>query len=261
MTDSTTKVEREARLRWVPIPAMKVSPLGQRELNTARVDRIASNFDLEQIGTPTVNERDGAFYIIDGQHRIAALKLIGWGDQQIQCWTYVGLSEADEAERFLKLNDVLTVDGLAKYRVAVQAGRPVESDIERILRTHKLCVSREEVPGAIQAVGTLRRIYDRAGPGILSRALVTIRDAYGDAGFGARVIDGIGFLCQEYNGEIDDAAVKALADAHGGVNGLLNKAEGHRRATGNKMSHSVAAAAVEIINAHRKGRKLAKWYR
>jgi hypothetical protein len=134
VSDSTNHIEREARLRWVPIAEMRVSPLAQRELNTARVNKILNSFDLEQLGTPTVNERGGHFYIIDGQHRVEALKGMGWEDQLVQCWTYVGLSEQEEAEKFLKLNDVLAVHGFAKFKVGVQAGRLEECDIDRIVR-------------------------------------------------------------------------------------------------------------------------------
>lgn len=257
-----SKVEREARLRWVSIPKMRVSPLAQREINPARVDRIAADFDLEQIGTPTVNERDGHFYVIDGQHRIEALKEIGWGDQQVQCWAYSGLTEQEEAEKFLKLNDTLAVDAFAKFRVGVQAGRDVECDIDRIVRSQDLAVSRDRIPGAVRAVGTLRRIYSRGGPKVLRRTLAIVRDAYGDPGMEASVLDGIGLLCQRYNGELDDVqAVTRLSSAHGGVNGLLGKAEQLRRATGNAKAHCVAAAAVEIHNSGRGGKKLPSWWR
>jgi len=122
-TEPTGRVERAARLKWCPIAKMRVSPTAQRELKQHRVDHLVANFDLEQIGTPVVSERDGAYYILDGQHRIEALRGIGWGDQQIQCWTYTGLTEEDEAERFLKLNDTLVVDSFSKFRVGVNAGR------------------------------------------------------------------------------------------------------------------------------------------
>ena len=53
-------------------------------------------FDPEQMDAPTVNCRGGWYYLIDGQHRIAALKqwLASWEDQQVQCWCYDGLTEA-----------------------------------------------------------------------------------------------------------------------------------------------------------------------
>lgn len=256
------RVNREARLKWVPIAKMSVSPLSQRDLNLNRVDHIVATFDLEQIGTPTVNLRDGLFWIIDGQHRIEALKAIGWEDQQVQCWTYEGLTEEDEAEKFLKLNDYLTVNALAKFRVSVQAGRTVECDIDRIVRALGLVVSADKVPGAIGAVGTLRRVYDRAGAAVLRQTLTTVRDAYGDPGLEAAVIDGIGLFIHRYGSEIDlAAAVTRLKSAHGGSHGLLGKAENIRRATGNQKNHCVAAAAVEIINAGRGGKKIPTWWR
>lgn len=259
---ANNRVERDARLKWVPLAMMTVSPLGQRELNQPRVDKIVATFDLEQIGTPTVNLRDHAYWIIDGQHRIEALRAIGWGDQQIQCWTYEGLSEEEEAEKFLKLNDTLTVNALAKFRVSVQAGRPVECEINRIVQSLGLVVSADKVPGAIGAVGTLRRVYERADGPVLRQTLLTIKDAYGDPGLEAAVIDGMGLFIHRYGSEIDYAnLVRRLKASHGGSHGMLGKAETIRRGTGNQKNHCVAAAIVEIMNAGRGGRKLPSWWR
>ena len=264
-TNGNGKIEREARLRWVPLGKTKVSPVAQRALNPARVDRLVAEFDEEQLGTPTVNERDGSFYVIDGQHRIAALIAWlgeGWETQQIQCWSYQGLTEEQEADKFDRLNDVLAVHAFDKFRVRITANRDVESDIDRIVRSQGLCISRDSIPGAISAVGTLRRVYTRSDGPTLARSLRIIRDAYGDPGLEAAVIDGIGLLCQRYNGELPaDLATDRLKRAHGGVNGLLGKAEEIRRKTGNYKSHCVAAAAVEIINAGKGGKKLQSWWK
>lgn len=262
-SSDSKRVERDARLRWVPIPKMKVSPLAQRELNQARVDHIAAAFNPEEIGTPTVNERGDAFYVIDGQHRMEALKSIGWGDQSIQCWTYVGLNEEEEAEKFLRLNDTLAVNAISRYRVGVQAGRSEECDIDRIVRANGLVVTLDSsVPGSIGAVGTLRRVYDRSDGTTLSRTLRIARDAFGDPGLVAPVLDGIGLLCQRYNGQLEEpVAVERLKKVNGGVNGLLGSAEKLRRSTGSQKNHCVAAAAVDILNSGRGGKKLPSWWK
>jgi hypothetical protein len=260
--NGTTRVERLARLKWVPIEKMRVSPMAQRDLNPARVDHLAAHFDPEQIGHPVVSFRDGHYWIIDGQHRIEALKEIGWGDQSVQCEVYEGLAEQDEAELFLVRNDVLAVPALDKFKVGVNADREAETDINRIVLAHELVVTRDKIPGAIAAVGTLQRVYKRAGGPVLGRTLRIVRDAYGDPGLEAAVIDGIGHLCQRYNGDLNDSeAVSKLTKAHGGVNGLLGKAENIRRSTGNPKAHCVAAAAVEIINSGKGGKKLPSWWK
>jgi hypothetical protein len=260
------QVTRNRELKWVRLGSMRVSPQAQRELKQARVDHLVSVFDPDQLGNPEVSYRDGHYYIMDGQHRVAAVKEWfgkGWEDQHIQCWVASGLSEQEEAEGFLLLNDKLNVDIFQKFRVAVNAGRQIESDIDGIVRAEGLCVSQQQLPGAVGAVGTLKRVYGRDGKECLRRALCIARDAYGDSGLVAAVLDGLGLLCGRYNGALDEAsAIAALKKALGGVNGLLGRAETLRQKTGNAKGPCVAAAAVEIINRDRKAaQRLADWWR
>lgn len=262
MTSSNGRFERAAHLRWVPIEKMATSAEQADRYNQARVDHIVADIDLEQIGAPVVSYRDSIYWIIDGQHRIAALKAIGWGDQQVQCWAYEGLTEAEESERFLKLNDYLVVGAITKFRVGVKAGRTVECDINRIVLSQGLNISRDKLPGSIGAIGTVRRIYDRGGPTVLRQTLATVRDTYGDPGMEAAILDGIGYLVQRYAGELDlSRVVTKLSAIHGGVHGLLGRAENIRKVTGNAKGQCVAAAAVDVINAGRGGKKLAPWWR
>lgn len=262
MTQNTpTRATRDARLKWVAVADMRVSPLAQRDLKQYRVDRIAAEFDPEEVGNPTVNFRDGHWYVIDGQHRIEAMRQMGWGDQQIQCWTYDGLTEEQEAEKFLRLNDTLTVETFDRFKIAVRAGRSKQTEINRIVLAQNLCVSNQKVPGAIGSTRTLERVWERTDAPTLARTLRIVRDAYGDPGLEAAVIDGIGYVCGRYNGDLDETiAVAKLSSAHGGVGGLLNKAAVIRNQTGQTKGQCVAAAAVEIINSGKGGKKLPNWW-
>jgi hypothetical protein len=257
-------VERQARLGWVPVARIKIPPHAQRaKINRSRVHEMAADFDLEQLGTPTVSEHDDWYFVLDGTHRIEALKEHGYGDQSVPCWVYRDLTAEDESEKFLKLNDTLTVTAFDRFLTGINAGRAAECEIDQTVRSQGLVISKDKVVGAIKAVSTLRKVYFTAGPVTLGWALRIIRDAYGDPGFEAVVIEGLGLLCQRYNGRLPDEETVStkLGAAYGGVNGLLNKAANIRRETGNQKALCVAAAAVEILNGSRGGPKLPSWWK
>lgn len=251
-------------LRSVVLGKMKVSPVGQREFKKHWADKILSAFDPDQLETPAVSERDGWFYVIDGQHRIDALKRwlgTGWEEQNLQCWVYVGLTEAQEAELFLQLNNNKPVDAFNKFKVGLQANRKDEVVIAAQVQAVGLHIgiNAEE---SISCVATLRKVYERSDAETLRRTLKIVRDAYGDPGLRGPVIEGIGLLCQRYNGSLNDAAfIKALGSAHGGVNGLMGKAAQIQQKTRCPQSHAVAAAGVDINNRGKGGKKLPSWWK
>ncbi|QSM90491.1 hypothetical protein I3U44_07415 [Mycobacteroides abscessus subsp. bolletii] len=249
----------DKHLQWIPINQTRVSTRAQREQKQYRIDHIASAFDPDKFGTPTVNERDGIFWIIDGAHRIKALVQMGYDDQTVQCWSYVGLTEEQEAEKFLSLNDIKPVNGMDKFKVSVVAGRETESDIDRIVRSAGLTVGKGA--NGIGSVAALEHVYKAAGPKGLSTTVRIIRDAYGMPGFSAKVIGGIGLFVANYETTFDqERLVTKLAGKHGGVNGLVGRAEQIKSAHGVSAPQGVAAAAVETYNQGRGGEKLPGWW-
>lgn len=262
MVKSTAhRITRPAHLEWVPVAKVRVSPIAQREFKEAHCNKLVANFDPDRLGFPEVSSRDGWFYIMDGQHRIEAVRRALGDDQLIQCLVYQGLSESQEAEFFLVSNDTLSVNQFAKFRVGITAGRTAENEIDRVVRAQGLAVSRDKIQGGISAVGTLRRVYNRSGSEVLGRALRIIRDAYGTPGLSTTVIDGIGLLCARYNGSLkDDVAVLKLGKAYGGVNALIKMANDVHLKTGHTKSHCIAGAAVTLINSGKGGHKLPDWW-
>jgi hypothetical protein len=256
---TTDRVERSGHLRWVAISDIYTDPRAQRELRPGWAAQIATDFDPDRFTPPLVSLRNHKHYVIDGQHRIEAMRLMGWDDQRVQCWVYEGLTTADEADLFLWHNSRKAVAAFDKFQIAVIADRSVEVDINRIVLASGMKVAKKQ-PGSIGAVSALKRVYEQ-GPETLGRSIRIIRDAYGDDGFKSEVIQGVGLLCSRYNGELDDSqAVQKLANARGGLGSLMTRAHVTRKQLGRPLPHCVAAAAVDIINAGRGGKKLPSWW-
>lgn len=253
-----TKRIRASHLRWVKISDILPCPEAQREYDANWAARLASDFDLEAIGFIVVNIRNGYTYCIDGQHRIGALRLLGFGDDTVQCEVYEGLTVKEEAEEFLKRNNKKTVRQLDKFRVAVTADRQEETAIRRLMGAQGLTISQT----GISAVGALTKAYRLQNAAGFSMMLRIIRDAYGEAGFRAHVINGLSLFLHRYDGQINEAlAVTRLGGAAGGVNGLLGYAHKERNATLLPLAQCVAAAAVLIYNRGAGRQKLAPWWK
>jgi hypothetical protein len=265
--NAARRVSRTSKRMWVTLSEIRTPPAGkgQRPFDQAWADHLFADFDIEAFGIPTVSHRAGLFYVLNGQHRIDALKRWlgeGWERQQIECEVYENLTEAEEADKFDSLNTTKSASAYWKFTNRLTAGHESEVAIHGVLASLGLSVSPNKSPGSIGAVSTLCRVFARSDSETLRRSLRIIRDSYGDPGFETAVIDGIAHLCQRYNGAIDeDVAVAKLSKSHGGVNGLLAKADILKKQTGNSKAHCVAAAAVDTINSGRGGNKLPTWWK
>ena len=76
----------------------------QRELTASRVAKIANAFNPAKLGALVVNKRaDGTHAILDGQHRLAALRILGV--PEVRCILLEGLSPEEEADYFRSQNE------------------------------------------------------------------------------------------------------------------------------------------------------------
>jgi len=238
---------------------MKICPVAQREPREWFMDQIAEEFDAEKFGYPVLSHRDGCYYLVDGQHRIGALRRMGWSDQLVQCEVYEGLTEKQEADLFLARNNRLNVPAIDSFLVAVTAERGDALRIQQTVRAQGMTVGHHD--GSIRAVAALRTVDKAGGAVVLGRSLRIIRDSFGPETADGPLIRGMGALCQRYNGQLDEAeVVQVLSQLPRGVHGLRQHAEGLRQSTGWPANVCLAAAVVEIVNATRpRTRKLPPW--
>lgn len=258
----SSRPARQAHLTWVPADQLATNPVAQREFRPAWAEKILSEFDLDKFQVPHVNRRaDGSLFIMEGQHGTWAYREFFGDGQQIQAWVYDGLTEQEEAEFFLSLNNKKAVDAMAKFKVGVTAGREVECDIDKIVRSCGCHVGTDNLPNAIKAVGALLSIYNSHGPANLRQTLITVGDSFIDGGYERPVLLGVSMVLARYP-DLDEARlVSKLAAIRNGWKGLIQKSSLIREAMGCTQPESVAAAVVELYNSGRGGKKLPSWWR
>jgi hypothetical protein len=224
---------------------------------------LAKNFDPDSFSRPIVNRVGDRYWIVDGQHRTYAYKMwLGdWHGQKIECEVHHDLSEKEEASLFDHINTVKSVRAFDRFRVRLTAENEEETNIAAIVRLKGLKLAESGAEGCISCVGTLAKVY-RRGADCLARGLSIAHESFGDDGLDSDILDGIGALVSRFNGKLDDKrAIGSLGTVRGGVNAMRSRAERLRQQTGLQRSQCIAAAAVEIINRGKGGKKLPGWFK
>lgn len=161
-------------IRLLPVGALQVGGY-QRPTNTAQVDKIAGQFDEAKLGLPIVSERGGKYHLLDGAHRVAALRKIGY--THAMCNVLTGLTYQDEADYFRTQNQ--NTRPLTKYnlfKAGLEAGEEICVKIDEITRANGFTVgmsaSRFNNIAAIYALTTICSVY---GFEVLDSTLALIR--------------------------------------------------------------------------------------
>lgn len=245
---------KPSKIRPVTLGSMRVPPalVTQREFRKAHGDRIAADLNLNKLGYPIINHRDGIFWVMDGQHRMYALKQNGFGDKDaLDCEVYEDLTDAEMAEIFLGRDARKPIPLYDKFHVGCTAGHRRERDIQRAVESNGQKISRSKDEGGISAVGALGSVYDRAGDVVLGQVVRTINLGFGGdpSAFDSAVIEGLGLIYNRYNGRTNEKALGTrLSELRQGARELLRKAEAIRQRTGNQKKQCVAASIVDIYN-------------
>jgi hypothetical protein len=262
----------KSEIRWLPISALNGDPAYQRALNEKRAQHIADNFDPFAFGLITVSQReDGTYWRIDGQHRLAALKRMGWDEkQQVQCVVFKGLSRQEEAAIFSKIDDYLNLRFNDHFRARVESGEQVAVAILHIITGAGFHISEADTPGGLRAVQACEHVYTGRGTrlvgkshaGALKSTLEVIVAAWGHnpEGVLGPIIHGIGRIFLRDDGAVDKANLSSkLATFEGGPSALVGLAKGLKAANGGRLTDAVAELVVATYNKGRRVTKLERW--
>lgn len=258
-----TRIEVTSSIRWVRLDQMKINPQAQRTLNEAWANKLAENFNPDLMGFVHVSCRDGWYYIIDGQHRVrAATIFLGDSSQQVQCHVYENLTNEQEAQLFLELNNTKKQGPMGKYKVALNGPShqyPDEHDVERICRSLDLRIGLDKSCEEIGCITAILNVYRKHGPASFSFAMRVIRDSYGYEGFKRQTIEALTLIKDRYGDRVDEAKLVERLTRTGLVE-LNRSAKSMKEATGNPQSQCYAHSMIQFYNQRNAKHRVDPWW-
>lgn len=257
---------------WIPVRDLQVDPRIQRDhLDMKKVDRFVRNFSEGALGVVTVSRRNAVTnVIIDGWHRREVVHRVKGDDGVILCHVYHDLTLAEEAQKFLELNDGNRPSVIDKFRVRITAGDEVATRINEIVSGYGWRISVGAKRGNIQCAGTLEKIYYRSvaaerDPNVLADAILVVTRAWDlDCdGVHASLLEGLALFLEEYRGaglDLPDL-INRLRTYAGGPAVLLSNSRHLAALRNGRTVMAVAEQLVETYNTGKKTKKLTAWRR
>jgi hypothetical protein len=169
--DRKLMAEEMKDLRWLPIAEINVhfntividGHKGyQRSLNPHKIEKMVDEFDPREITAIVVSQRaDGRYWVIDGQHRLEALKMLG--KQIILADVRTGMTIPEEAILFVRLNAGTTrVGAWDQFQARLSGNDPVATSMYRIMVEHGYHLDRSgNSTKGVAAVRSLEKVYKR----------------------------------------------------------------------------------------------------
>lgn len=213
--NKTTEVKRlpEPELKRIPIDNLEFAPY-QRELKMSKVNKIANNFIPDIVGIGLVSFRGGKFYCLDAQHRIMAMKKVGY--KEVICQVLTGLTYEEECRRFNILNTgrtQLTANQVFHCRVEEKEDAAIA--LVSLFKKYRFDYNKNsgtKTDNLIGAVSKFVAMQKKYGDNMVEKVLRVIRNAwYGDKdSLSSAIITGLSTFFAE-NEEIEEITlVKAL---------------------------------------------------
>lgn len=161
------------QIQLIPLASI-VTEEYQRVMNMRNVAGIVRHFDPAKLGVLVVSHRkDGAYAVLDGQHRLTALRQMGY--TATNCIVLEGMSIREEADYFRRQNENKQSLRIADtFNASVWAEDEESMQIKRLMDKHSFRHGKSGQPMCICAIGALQQIIRQYGTDTLDRTLACI---------------------------------------------------------------------------------------
>lgn len=198
------------RIEVLSLADLRIDARYQRPVHHAKIKQIAERFEEASASLLLVSERaDGTYWVVDGQHRLAAMQRLGC--LTAPCVVYQGLTLADEARIFSEANTIrATPSYVHVFRARLVAGDAQAQAIFQLVSTFGFVLSEHRrhsgTGGAhvIFAASAIENIYVVSGAEGLRWVLGTIKDAWAardPRALDSVVLEALGHFYRRYAGQ------------------------------------------------------------
>lgn len=269
MSNQKTDDRLKYTIEEIPGNRLTVDRRVQRtKRNEAKIAKLMRDWDWNLVGLLTVSRRDtGEEVLLDGDHRNEVIRRLTDNTGTSPCKVYEGLTRAQEADMFIKLNPGNQPTLMDRFRVETQIEESAAKRIEQIVHSRGWVADGMPGNGHINAVSVLYRLDDlslkvEAEPHLVDVALLCITRAWGNDKHGvqAAILFAIGRMFSELGSRIDvDILINAMKNYKGGPMGLAAAARQEASNRGKKTSMTVADILTEAYNKGRSKNTLPPW--
>lgn len=233
----------------------------QRPVNPKEVDRLIREWDECLLDPIIVSFRDGKFYVVDGQHRIVAMRQMNGGKEvMVNCKVYDGLTYKQEADLCYKLDKAKKRLSLSQSTNALaESGADAEiAEVKRIMESCGFVWALNKCAGKTGEIVATRSVIDAyrlLGGASFTRMCSLLWNTWQGniRSLSAAVISGMALFVKTYDTELDDRTfVKRLS----GTDPYEIVRRGKADFSTSKAALRYARIILEKYNAPRGGKKL-----
>lgn len=188
-----------SELLHIPIDQLHINPAAQRPFSIAAARAIAKKFDATKLGIISVTPRPaGGYFVIDGQHRVGGARING-RKEPFAALLHEEMTDAEQADTFLGLNDVKLVSAVDKFRVRITRGDETPAIVARELNAYGWKVGSNAGDGWTTCIGALERLANYS-PELLNRVIRIVTSAWGleRKAMRQQIVSGLGAVLKKY---------------------------------------------------------------
>lgn len=204
------------REKQLPVSQLFSGQPYQRKVNPHAVQKIVDEFDPKLLDEVIVSFRAGRYNVVDGQHRISALKILNGGaDFMVNCKVITGLTYEQEASLYKHLDASKKRLSIAdSTRAAVEANDdPTVNAIKKILSRYGLkwaltTVAQHSGKNKIASARTLLNLYRGLELWQFDKTIRLIKQTWdgNENSLNMYILSGVALFVKTYGNEIEEVA-------------------------------------------------------